>query len=60
MKQTIYGLPPLALTLHAVDRRGLKFISASVTAEVGVAKLQRLTENMQEDHHGHRGFDLLV
>ena len=51
MKATISSLPPLAETLHAVNRRYLKFISAIETPEVGVAKLQRLAETQTQDNH---------
>ena len=60
MKATIYSLPPLAETLQAVNRRYLKFISAMETPEVGVAKLQRLAETQEQDHHRHKGFNLLT
>jgi hypothetical protein len=60
MKKTIYSLPPLAETLRAVNRRYIKFLSDIETSEVGVDKLQRLTET-QQDNKGHRykGFNLL-
>ena len=60
MKRTIYSLPPLAETLHAVNRRYLKFVSAIDTPEAGVAKLQRLAETQQQDNHRHKGFNLFT
>jgi len=60
MKRTIYSLPPLAETIHAVNRRYLKFISAVETPEAGVAKLHRLAETRQQDNHRHKGFNLFT
>ena len=58
MKKTIYSLPPLQETLLAANRRYLKFISEIATPEVGVAKLHRLAETKEINHHRHKGFNL--
>ncbi len=61
MKKTIYSLPPLAETLQAVNKRYLKFLSDIETPEVGVDKLHRLTETLQDEQgHRYKGFNLLA
>lgn len=59
LKKTIYSLAPLAETLHAVNNRYLKFISAIDTPEVGVDKLHQLTETLDHKDHRYKGFNLL-
>jgi len=60
MKKTIYSLPPLREVLEAANRRYLEFISEIETPEVGVQRLQRLTQTQTEQHHRYKGFDLLA
>ena len=60
MKKSIYSLPPLAETLQAVNKRYLKFLSDIETPDVGVDKLQRLTETQHDDKgRRYKGFNLL-
>jgi DNA-binding MarR family transcriptional regulator len=58
MKKTIYSLPALQETLLAANRRYLKFISEVATPEVGVTKLHRLAESVEEKDHRYKGFNL--
>lgn len=61
MKKTIYSIPPLAETLQAVNKRYLKFISDIETPDVGVDKLNRLSETQQDDKgRRYKGFNLLA
>jgi len=60
MKKTIYSLPALQESLLAANRRYLKFISEVETPEVGVQKLQQLTETKEENDHRYKGFNLLA
>jgi hypothetical protein len=60
MKKTVYSLPALAEQLHAANRRYLEFLSAIATPEVGVARLNRLTETQVEQAHRYKGFNLLA
>lgn len=60
MKKTIYSLPPLAEQLRAANRRYLEFLSAIATPEVGVQRLNRLTETQVEQEHRYTGFNLLA
>jgi len=60
MKKTIYSLPPLAETLQAVNQRYLKFLSDIETPEVGVDKLNHLSETQHDDNgRRYKGFNLL-
>lgn len=60
MKKTIYSLPALAETALAVNKRYLKFLSDIETPEVGVAKLQQLTQTQTDDNgRRYKGFNLL-
>jgi len=59
MKKTIYSLPALQEVLLAANQRYLKFISEIATPEVGVEKLQRLTETQVENERRYKGFNLL-
>lgn len=60
MKKTIYSLPPLAEALQAVNKRYLKFLSDIETPEVGVDKLNHLTETQHDDKgRRYKGFNLL-
>ena len=60
MRKTIYSLPALRESLLAANRRYLKFISEVETPEVGVRKLQQLTETKEENNHRYKGFNLLA
>jgi len=60
MKKTVYSLPALQEVLLAANHRYLKFISDIATPEVGVHKLQQLTETRVETHHRYKGFNLLA
>lgn len=61
LKKSIYSLPPLAETLQAVNKRYLKFLSDIETPEVGVDKVQRLTETQHDDKgRRYKGFNLLA
>jgi len=60
MKKSIYSLPPLQEVLLAANQRYLKFISEIETPEVGVQKLQQLTETKTENDHRYKGFNLLA
>jgi hypothetical protein len=60
MKKTIYSLAPLCETLQAVHQRYLKFLSQIETPELGVKKLQRLTETQLDKQHRYKGFSLLT
>jgi len=58
MKKTIYSLPALQETLQAANHRYLKFISEIATPEVGVQRLHRLAETIEETDHRYKGFNL--
>lgn len=60
MKKTLYSLPPLAEQLRAATRRYLEFLSAIATPEVGVQRLNRLSETQVENAHRYKGFNLLA
>jgi hypothetical protein len=60
MKKTLYSLPALAEQLRAANRRYLEFLSAIATPEVGVQRLNRLTETQVEHEHRYKGFNLLA
>jgi hypothetical protein len=60
MKKTLYSLAPLAEQLQAANRRYLEFLSAIETPEVGVHKLNRLTETRTENEHRYKGFNLMA
>ena len=60
MKKTIYSLPALRESLLAANQRYLKFISEVETPEIGVQKLQELTETKEENDHRYKGFNLLA
>lgn len=59
MKKSIYSLPALQEVALAAINRYLNFVSAIETPEVGVKKLQRLTETQVDNHHRYKGFNLL-
>ncbi len=60
MKKSLYSLRPLAEQLQAATRRYLEFLSAVATPEVGVQRLNRLTETQVEKEHRYKGFNLLA
>ena len=60
MKKTLYSLAPLAEQLQAANRRYLELLSAIETPEVGLQKVQRLTETCTENAHRYKGFNLLA
>jgi hypothetical protein len=60
MKKTLYSLAPLAEQVQAANRRYLEFLSAIETPEVGVQKLNRLTETRTANEHRYKGFNLLA
>ncbi|MCR4407600.1 MAG: MarR family transcriptional regulator [Anaerolineae bacterium] len=60
MKKIIYSLPALRESLLAANQRYLKFISEVETPEIGVQKLQQLTETKEENDHRYKGFNLLA
>lgn len=60
MKKTIYSLPALRESLLAANQRYLKFISEVETPEIGVQKLEELTETKEENDHRYKGFNLLA
>jgi hypothetical protein len=59
MKKTIYSLPPLAETLHAVHQRYLKFISDIDTPDGGADHLHHLAETEIVGNRRYKGFNLL-
>jgi hypothetical protein len=59
-KKSIYSLPTLQEKLHAANQRYLLFLSAFTTPELGVAKLQQLTETVTHKQHRYKGFHLLT
>ena len=60
LKKSIYSLPALQEKLHAANQRYLLFLSAFATPELGVAKLQQLTETVTHKQHRYKGFHLLT
>lgn len=60
MKKTIYSLAPLRELLVAANRRYLEFISDIETPEVGVQRLNQLTETKVKNQHRYKGFNLLA
>jgi hypothetical protein len=60
MKKTIYSLPALQEQLAAANQRYLQFLSAIETPEVGVRKLQKLTQTVTVKQRRYKGFHLLT
>lgn len=60
MKKTLYSLPALQEQMAAANQRYLKFLSAIETPEIGVAKLQKLTETVTDNQRRYKGFHLLT
>lgn len=59
MKKSIYSLRPLQETLRTVNQRYLKFISEIDTPQLGVQKLDQLTQTQVDHNHRFKGFHLL-
>ena len=59
MKKTLYSLPALQEQMAAANQRYHKFLSAIETPEIGVAKLQKLTETVTDHQRRYKGFHLL-
>jgi hypothetical protein len=60
MKKTIHSLAPLQDLLRAANHRYLKFISNFETPEVGMHRLNQLTQTRVENQHRYKGFNLLA
>jgi hypothetical protein len=60
MKKSIYSLRPLQETLRAINQRYLKFISEIDTPQLGVKKLDQLTQTQVDNQHRYKGFHLLT
>lgn len=59
MQKSIYSLPALQETLRAVNQRYLKAISEIDTPQLGVKKLNQLTQTQVDGNHRYKGFHLL-
>lgn len=60
MQKSIYSLPALQETLQAVNQRYLKAISEIDTPQLGLNKLNQLTQTQVEGNHRYKGFHLLT
>ena len=60
MQKSIYSLPALQETLQAVNQRYLKAISEIDTPQLGLKKLNQLTQTQVEGNHRYKGFHLLT
>lgn len=60
MQKSIYSLPALQETLQAVNQRYLKAISEIDTPQLGVKKLNQLTQTQVVGNHRYKGFHLLT
>jgi hypothetical protein len=60
MKKTIYSLPALREQLLAANQRYLKFISAIEIPQVGVQRLNQLSQTKTENEHTYKGFNLFA
>lgn len=60
MQKSIYSLPALQEALQAVNQRYLKAISEIDTPQLGVQKLNQLTQTLLEGNHRYKGFHLLT
>ena len=60
MQQTICSLPALRELLADATQRYLKFLSDIETPEVGVQRLNQLTQTLVEGQHRYKGFNLLA
>jgi hypothetical protein len=59
LPKSLYSLGPLRDLLAAACQRYLKFISELETSEVGVQRLDQLTQTQVQDQHRYKGFTLL-
>jgi hypothetical protein len=57
MKKTIYSLAPLRELLLAANRRYLEFISAIEDDKVGMDKLNKISQPVEENDRAYRGFN---
>jgi len=60
MRKSIYSLPPLRETLLAANQRYLDFLSELETPEVGVRRLNQVTQHATEKQHHYKGFKHLA
>jgi hypothetical protein len=60
MQKTICSLAPLRELLNAATQRYLKFLSEIETPEVGVQRLNQLTQTQVQDQRRYKGFNLLA
>ena len=60
MRKTIYSLPPLRETLRAANQRYLDFLAELETPEVGVRRLNQVTQSAVEKQRHYKGFNLLA
>jgi hypothetical protein len=60
MRKSIYSLPPLRETLLAANQRYLDFLAVLETPEVGVRRLNQVTQRVTEKQHHYKGFNLLA
>ena len=60
MRKTIYSLPPLRETLRAANQRYLDFLAELETPEVGVRRLNQVTQSAVEKQLHYKGFYLLA
>ena len=57
MKKSIYALVPLREVLLASNHRYLESISAIADDQAGTAKLNKISQSVQENDRNHRGFN---
>ena len=57
MKKTIYSLAPLRELLLAANRRYLEFISVIEDDKAGTDKLNKISQPVEENDRGYRGFN---
>lgn len=60
MKKSIYSLPALQEQLLAANQRYVKFISAIETPEVGVQRLNQLSQTQTDNDRTYKGFNLFA
>jgi hypothetical protein len=60
MRKSIYSLPPLRETLLAANQRYLNFLATLATPEVGIRRLNQVTQHVTENQHHYKGFNLLA
>ena len=57
MKKSIYSLAPLRELLQAANRRYLEFISTIEDDKAGTDKLDKISQPVEENDRGYRGFN---